>query len=60
MYLEKINSPKDLKKYSVDEMKELAKEMRAVLLKKLSIHGRSYFNFSQPRLRSCKGKRFKG
>ena len=39
MYLEKINSPKDLKKYSVDEMKELAKEMRAVLLKKLSIHG---------------------
>lgn len=39
MYLEKINSPKYLKKYSVDEMKELAKEMRAVLLKKLSIHG---------------------
>lgn len=39
MYLEKINSPKDLKSYSVDEMKELAKEMRAALLKKLSIHG---------------------
>lgn len=39
MHLEKINSPKDLKKYSVDEMKELAKEMRAALLKKLSIHG---------------------
>ena len=39
MYLEKINSPKDLKKYSVDEMKELAKEMRTALLKKLSIHG---------------------
>lgn len=39
MYLEKINSPKDLKKYSVDEMKKLAKEMRSVLLKKLSIHG---------------------
>ena len=39
MYLEKINSPKDLKNYSVSEMKELAKEMRAALLKKLSIHG---------------------
>ena len=39
MYLEKINSPKDLKNYSVDEMKELAKEMRTALLKKLSIHG---------------------
>ena len=39
MYLEKINSPSDIKKYSLDEMKELAKEMRAALLKKLSIHG---------------------
>ncbi len=39
MYLEKINSPKDLKNYSVDEMNELAKEMRTALLKKLSIHG---------------------
>lgn len=39
MYLEKINSPKDLKNYSVDEMKELAKEIRTALLKKLSIHG---------------------
>lgn len=39
MYLEKINSPSDIKSYSLDEMKELAKEMRTVLLKKLSIHG---------------------
>lgn len=39
MYLEKINSPSDIKSYSLDEMKELAKEMRMALLKKLSIHG---------------------
>ena len=39
MYLEKINSPNDIKSYSLDEMKELAKEMRTALLKKLSIHG---------------------
>ena len=28
MYLEKINFPSDIKSYSLDEMKELAKEMR--------------------------------
>lgn len=39
MYLEKINSPSDIKSCSLDEMKELAKEMRTALLKKLSIHG---------------------
>ena len=39
MYLEKINSPSDIKSYSLDEMKELAKEMRTALLKKLSVHG---------------------
>ena len=39
MYLEKINSPSDIKNYSLDEMKELAKEMRTALLKKLSVHG---------------------
>lgn len=39
MYLEKINSPSDIKSYSLDEMKELANEMRTALLKKLSIHG---------------------
>ena len=39
MYLEKINSPADIKNYSLDEMKALAQEMRDALLKKLSIHG---------------------
>lgn len=39
MYLEKINSPADIKSYSLNEMKALAQEMRDALLKKLSIHG---------------------
>jgi 1-deoxy-D-xylulose-5-phosphate synthase len=39
MYLEKINSPEDVKKLSVDEMKDLSSEIRHVLLKKLSEHG---------------------
>lgn len=39
MYLEKINSPADIKSYSVDELKKLAQEIRDALLKKLSIHG---------------------
>jgi 1-deoxy-D-xylulose-5-phosphate synthase len=39
MYLEKINSPEDVKKLSVDEMKDLSSEIREVLLKKLSEHG---------------------
>jgi 1-deoxy-D-xylulose-5-phosphate synthase len=39
MYLEKINSPEDVKKLSVDEMKALSAEIRQVLLKKLSEHG---------------------
>ena len=39
MYLEKINSPEDVKKLSVDEMKDLSAEIRKVLLKKLSEHG---------------------
>lgn len=39
MYLEKINSPSDVKKMSSGEMKRLAEEMRAALIKKLSIHG---------------------
>lgn len=33
MYLEKINSPADIKSYSLDEMKALAQEMRDALLK---------------------------
>lgn len=39
MYLERINSPEDVKKLSVDEMKALSAEIRQVLLKKLSEHG---------------------
>lgn len=31
MYLEKINSPKDLKKLAVKELETLAEEMREVL-----------------------------
>lgn len=39
MYLEKINSPEDVKKLSVVEMNKLSAEIRQVLLKKLSEHG---------------------
>ncbi|GAA0076568.1 1-deoxy-D-xylulose-5-phosphate synthase [Clostridium sp. CTA-5] len=39
MYLEKINSPEDVKKLSIDEMKDLSEEIRQLLLKKLSEHG---------------------
>jgi 1-deoxy-D-xylulose-5-phosphate synthase len=39
MYLEKINSPEDVKKLSVNEMKDLSSEIRQVLLEKLSEHG---------------------
>lgn len=39
MYLEKINSPEDVKKLSIDGMKDLSAEIRQVLLKKLSEHG---------------------
>lgn len=39
MYLEKINSPEDVKNLSINEMKELSSEIRQVLLKKLSEHG---------------------
>ncbi len=39
MYIEKINSPKDLKKFTVNEMTSLASEMREVLIKKLSKRG---------------------
>ena len=47
MYLEKINSPSDIKSYSLDEMKELAKEMRTALLKKAQYSRRSL----RPKLR---------
>lgn len=39
MYLEKINSPEDLKKFSHQELSELSRETRRVLLEKLSKHG---------------------
>lgn len=39
MQLEKINSPADVKKLSVEEMNELSGEIRQVLLQKLSAHG---------------------
>lgn len=39
MYIEKINSPEDLKKLNINEMTSLAEEMRKALIKKLSIHG---------------------
>lgn len=39
MYLEKINSPSDVKKLSIEQLKVLAEEMRAALIQKLSVHG---------------------
>lgn len=39
MYLEKINSPVDVKKLTIDEMTVLAGEMRKALLFRLSKHG---------------------
>lgn len=39
MYLESINSPKDLKALTIEQMDSLAQEMRTALIKKLSIHG---------------------
>lgn len=39
MYLEKIQGPEDVKKLNVNEMQELAVEMRKALLTKLSKHG---------------------
>ena len=39
MYLEKINSPADVKRLTVDEMTALAEEMRKALLFRLSKHG---------------------
>lgn len=37
--LNKINEPKDLKSLSKEELEKLSKEIREILLKKLSIHG---------------------
>ena len=38
-YLNKINSPEDIKGYNEKELTELAAEMRAALIEKLSAHG---------------------
>ena len=39
MYLEKINSPEDLKKLNTAEMKVLAEEIREAIIKRDAIHG---------------------
>ncbi len=39
MYLEKINTPNDVNKLTLEEKNLLAEEMREALLKRLSIHG---------------------
>ena len=39
MYIEKIDSPKDVKRLSVGQLNGLAGEIRQALLAKLSAHG---------------------
>lgn len=39
MYLEKVNSPQDLKQFSAEQLEELSGEIRHALLSKLSAHG---------------------
>ena len=39
MYIENINSPKDIKQLSVEQLTELSGELRTALIKKLSEHG---------------------
>lgn len=39
MYIEKVNSPKDIKNLNIEELKVLAGEIREALLKKLSVKG---------------------
>ena len=39
MYLEKINQPADVKQLNGEQLEVLAKELREVLLQKLSKHG---------------------
>ncbi len=39
MYIEKIKGPEDVKKLNIEEMEDLAGEMRSALLKRASIHG---------------------
>ncbi len=39
MILDKVNSPQDLKKISIEEMKQLAQEMRELIIKKVNTTG---------------------
>ena len=39
MYLEKINSPKDIKQYTAQDRKKLAEEMRQAIIQRVSVHG---------------------
>ena len=39
MILDKVNSPEDLKKLSIDEMNSLAQEMRELIIKKVNTIG---------------------
>ena len=39
MYLEKINSPQDIKGFNAEQRKALAQEMRDAMLKRASVHG---------------------
>lgn len=39
MYIEKVNSPQDIKQLSAEQLKQLASEIRRALLAKLSVHG---------------------
>ncbi len=39
MYLKQINSPPDLKKLSIPELKELAKKIREIIIDRVSING---------------------
>lgn len=39
MYLEKVNGPQDIKGFSPEQRKVLAREMRDAMLKRASIHG---------------------
>ncbi len=47
MYLEKINSPDDVKKLTVDEMTALAEEMRKAPHKMLTGRKESYLHLPQ-------------
>ena len=39
MYIEQVNSPQDIKQFSVEQLRQLAGEVRNALLTKLSAHG---------------------